>query len=238
MKKFIATRIVRDIEGEVLLKIEDAYFPPIVDNNPEINAVSIPINEQKMAYEAIKNSFEALKKGRSTHKFLEESMLSNEKTFLWYCVFFKELEKQIVGKGDNADTYIIPYELVPNNKTQTYLYFQYPIYVGEVNSKYIAHYRKYKNSTFEGDLINRHRAELISQRLEYNEFRDGFPNWYRFSHVVFEKYSSKINKRVKLQYSANGEFTYYICGASDNWEQIYNVPLEIDDVIACILFRD
>ena len=194
MSNSIATTNFRNIEGEIIFKIEDAYFPPIVENNPEINAYSIPIDEQEAAYSAIKDSFEALKNEKSSHKFLEECMLSNEKTFIWFCTFFKELEKQVVGNGKNANVYSIPYNLTPNSKSEAYLYFQYPMYVSELNKKYMAHYRKYKHSFFGGDLINRHRAELISRRLQYDEFRNGFPNWYKFSQVVFEKYSSKINK--------------------------------------------
>lgn len=231
-------RIIRDVEGEVVTRIEDAYFPPIVDCIPEINAISIPINEQESAYLAIRDSFKALKNGESAHKFLEESMLSTQRTFLWYCTFFKELEKRIIGKGKNADTYEIPFEITPKNRTKTYIYFQYPMYLKEINKKYIVHYQEHKNSIFEKDLIKRHRSELISRRLEVTEFSEGFPNWYVTPQIVYEKYSSKINKRVRLHYNGKGEFEYYICGASDNWEQIFNVPIEIDDVIACILYRD
>ena len=231
----IKIKVPRDIEGEVITKIEDAYFPPIVELYPELNALSIPEKEQEAAYLALKDSFESLKKGGSAHKLLEECLLTTEKTFLWFCTFFKELEKIISNK---RDTYEIPYTLTPKNKTKTFLYFQYPMYVTKQNETYIVHYRKYRGNTLRNELLNKHRTELISQRLEYTDFKNGFPNWYVISHVVFEKYSEKINKRVKLLYNSKGEFEYYICGASDNWEQIFNVPLEIDDVIACILFND
>ena len=202
---------------------------------PDINANSIPIEEQENAYRALKESFEAIKNNKSKHKFLEECMLSNENTFIWFCTFFRELEKIIAPQNER---YLVPYDITYLTKNRTFLYFQYPMYVTQFKGNYVARYKKYKGNPLAQDIVNKHRAELISKRLEYADFRNGFPNWYVVSHVVFEKYSSKINKRVKLLYNAKGEFEYYICGASDNWEQIYNVPLEIDDVIACILFDD
>ena len=231
----IKIKILRDVEGEIVPKIEDAYFPPIVELHADLNATALPIEEQENAYRAIMSSFEALKNNKSSHKLLEECMLATENNFLWFCTFFKELEKQIKGK---RDIYNIPYELTPKTNNKIMLYFQHPMYLKENIKGYTVFYKKYRGETLSQSLIYRHRAELISKRLEYTDFRNGFPKWYAISHIVFEKYSSKINKRVRLYYNANGEFEYYISGASDNWEQIFNVPIEIDDVVACILFDD
>lgn len=233
-KKHFRVQTPKNIEGERIEKIEDAYFPPIIERYPDLNAVSLPIAEQESAYRALKDSFESIKQGKSSHKYLEECMLSNERTYIWFCTFFRELEKEISEK----DKYDIPYNISYTRNDKYWLYFQYPMYVREFNGEYTAHYKKYKGGKLDQDMIKKHRAELISKRLEYTDFRNGFPNWYVIPNVVFEKYSSKINKRAKLLYNGKGEFEYYISGASDNWEQVYNVPLEIDDIIACILFQD
>lgn len=232
--KQIIIKVLRNIDNEIIDKIEDAYFPPIVESYPELNADSLPIEEQRKAYRALKDSFESLKQNKSSHKYLEECMCYNERTFIWFCTFFKKLEGQMSKKSN----YLIPYNLTPPNKDKNFLFFQYPMYVSELQGKFIAHYIKYKGERLNNDIIKKHRAELISKRLEYTDFKNGFPNWYVLPNVVFEKYSSKINKRAKLLYNGKGEFEYYISGASDNWEQVYNVPLEIDDIIACILFQD
>ena len=54
--------------------------------------------------------------------------------------------------------------------------------------------------------------------------------------VVFEKYNSKTNKHVRIVFR-DGEFHYLMCGASDNWKEITEVPLEIDEVVTTMLFK-
>lgn len=233
-KTIKGTKLKRNVEGEIVGSVEDAYFPPIVGTDPELAAISIPIEEQETAYFALLSSFEALKENKSTHKYLEECMLSNKSTFMWFCTFFKTLEQQI----NPPSKYTIPYHLYSTGSIdEHFFFFQYPMYLIERKDKFVVQYKKIVNEASNKDLIARHKINLISNRYESTDFRNGFPNWYITSGTIFEKYSSKINKRVRIV-NNNGEFQYFICGASDNWEQIYNVPLEIDDVIACILFQN
>ena len=47
----------------------------------------------------------------------------------------------------------------------------------------------------------------------------------------------KTNKRVRIDFN-KGELLYFIAGASDNWKQVVNVPIEMDYVITALLFRN
>ena len=66
---------------------------------------------------------------------------------------------------------------------------------------------------------------------------DAYPAWYLINTTtVFEQYSEKTNTRVRVDFR-EGEFMYFIAGASDNWQRIEEVPAEMDHVIAALLFR-
>ena len=82
------------------------------------------------------------------------------------------------------------------------------------------------------------RILYISRAHEAQEFRDGFPAWYIFSNTtLYERYSNTTGVRARIDFN-NGEFHYYIAGASDNWKQIVGVPLEMDSIISNLLFRN
>ena len=71
-----------------------------------------------------------------------------------------------------------------------------------------------------------------------SDFRGGFPAWFALSKVtILEQYNPKTNKRVKIEFS-QGEFRYYTAGASDKWARILGVPLEMDNIISALLFRN
>ena len=66
---------------------------------------------------------------------------------------------------------------------------------------------------------------------------DAYPAWYLLRETtIFEQYSEKTNTRVRIDFR-NGEFMYFIAGASDNWHQISLVPEEMDHIVAALLFR-
>ena len=85
--------------------------------------------------------------------------------------------------------------------------------------------------------INLWRIKYIREEFEESEFADGYPAWYSFNDTtVFEHYDENSNVRVRIDFN-NGEFLYYICGASDNWQRLQEVPLEVDYIISALLFR-
>ena len=86
-------------------------------------------------------------------------------------------------------------------------------------------------------IVTLNRVKYIREAYEADEFLNGYPKWYELPVRVFEQYNSKLNKRVRICYE-NNEFRYFIAGASDNWEEIYDVPLEIDTIIHTLLFSN
>ena len=110
---------------------------------------------------------------------------------------------------------------------------------GNLNGEHM----KYENYTDE-ELITLFRegntqiADYIMENYDMSEFvDDAYPNWYLIKDTtVFEQYSEKTNTRVRVDFR-NGEFSYFIAGASDNWKKVEGVPLEMDHVIAALIFR-
>ena len=76
------------------------------------------------------------------------------------------------------------------------------------------------------------------ENYDMSEFiDDSFPAWYLIQDTtIFEQYSEKTNTRVRVDFR-NGEFSYFIAGASDNWQKIMDVPKEMDHVIGALIFR-
>ena len=77
------------------------------------------------------------------------------------------------------------------------------------------------------------------ENYDMSEFIDDcYPNWYLLKDTtVFEQYSEKTNTRVRIDFR-DGEFSYYIAGASDNWQKIECVPIEMDHIISALIFRN
>lgn len=228
-------RLAKNINGLILDNIEDCFLPPILDKDPSIAVKSMTIEDSEKVYLKMKESYEAISKGESKHLLLEQSIMYNYYNFMWFASYFRELEKV----NNKLIETKIPYDKSPEktNKKVNYCYFQPPIRVCLTEDKryrieYIELYNK------RGDIVNFHRTIYICNFYEFVDFPEGYPSWYTLNNtIVYEKYNPKINKRVKVVYR-DSEFRYYIAGASDKWEEILNVPLEIDDVIASIIFRN
>ena len=93
--------------------------------------------------------------------------------------------------------------------------------------------------------LSKQRLPIINYRIKYimesydmSDFLDdAFPSWYILQEsTIFEQYSEKTNTRVRVDFK-DGEFLYFIAGASDNWQRIEDVPAEMDHVISALIFR-
>ena len=243
---FLDTRILECVENNIVDNIDEAYFPSILNLNPVNNAHELTLEDSRVAYNALYASFNALKEGTSVHPLLEKSILYSHSQFLYFSIFFKELEK-INSSSDLgfAEELKIPYKLKPKKekatKENTFL-IQPPLYLEKVRDKYRIKYKTFGSCDFKNKTpLILHRFNYISRFLELNDFREGFPAWYALGvngHVsIFEKYIPQLNQRVRIRWNKN-EFEYHISGASDNWQKIYDVPVEMDSVIAALLFRN
>jgi len=218
--------------------IENVFYPPILSHRAECAGTSLTISDMESTYHAMKNMYEELaKNGETKYTLLKIVSLYTKANFMWFATFFKEIEKQY-NKVHNTDSDVqIPFNLVPdreNNNVYSYL----PIEVTEKDNKYYVKFKEYRKGTSESVTV-RNRINYIKEFYEVTDFVEGFPSWYIITRgtTVFEKYFHPINKRVKINFRDN-EFTYFISGASDNWKKLSGVPIEIDYIVAALLFRD
>jgi len=207
------------------------YYPPILDYDAVFAAQSLTKGDVKVVYRNLKDCFSHL--GENKYPILENSILYSVENFMWFSTFFKKVEEIYVGADENFQ---INYDKVPEESKG--LMFQTPYYVREIANKDNMHsLAPYTFKLRTNDAVNMYRVLYIKRDLEIDEFYDGFPGWYIMKNTtVFEKYNEKTNVRVRIDFR-DGEFYYYVCGASDAWLQIEDVPIEMDDVVSAILFR-
>lgn len=208
-----------------------AKIPPILDKNPIFAANFLTVQDSEEALELMLRAFNSLKEGKKELPVLEACITLSYTNFNWYVDFTKELIKLVAEEQEN--NFNPPYELCPEEIDGEYPTFCPPMRVN-AKKKVVQVPFRYKCQ----DAINKHRIIYISKSYSLEDFREGYPAWYSFSDtIVFEKYNVRLNKRVRIVFRS-GEFHYYICGASDNWQEIRDIPLELDYVVSTLLFRN
>lgn len=244
---FLNSKVSRDMNNKLIDTIDEAYFPPVVNYNPVDNAHDLSIEDAKEAYNALYASFNVIKKKKNKpiHPLLEECLLGSYSQFMFFAIMFKELEK-ILPQSDLgfSSELEIPYNRRPKKlKTQkeNTFFIQPPLYLEKVRDKYRIQYKSYGDKNYKNiSPVMLHRYNYISRNYEITDFKEGFPAWYTLQQNIlvnlFERYVPQLNKRIRIRWNKN-EFEYHICGASDNWQKIYDVPLEMDNIIAALLFR-
>ena len=223
--------MLKSIEEIRVEKEEHLFYPPILDENATFAANFLTVEDSKLCYEVMRKVYEDIMAvGSTDFKLIEESMYQNKKGFFWFLEFYKELERLL-----EKEPLIIDLDIAPDEEEDKIEF--YP----PVTGKYIKRMYKPVPSKVRlrvNDSINKHRVKYIGEAYELENFRDGFPGWYLLKETtVFEKYDEKTNHRVRIDFKG-GEFYYFLSGASDNWQQITEVPIEIDYVVAALLFRD
>jgi hypothetical protein len=214
------------------LKKKDLKAVPILDRDPILAAGFLTIKDREEALETLSHTFRYLKSPLQQNKALELNILINQRTFNWYAKFATEIDRLVNHKV----TIDIPYYIVD----ELLVAEEYPILLMPP----LKYNPQKKEVTFvfkrtrDKNPINLWRIKYISEEFEESEFSGGYPAWYVMSETtVFENYSTKTNRRIKIDF-INGEFFYYIAGASDNWRRIIGVPAEMDYVVASLLFKN
>lgn len=208
---------------------EEAYLPPILDRDPIFAAGVLTISDSNEALEAMLTAYESLKGNRKLLPLLEYEIMWSRKNFEWFSTFTQELIRLVT----DGKSYKVPYNLRKGIQRKE-LDFLSPLRFNKVNSQLERVEFKVRST----DPISLYRVQYLYNYYELSDFRDGeFPAWYTLHDtVVFEKYNSKTNKHVRIVFR-DGEFHYLMCGASDNWKEITEVPLEIDEVVTTMLFK-
>lgn len=210
---------------------EAGFYPTILDRNPILAANFLTIEDSKRIYKGMLNAYDSLKRGDNKYPFIQDSLLHSRKNFIWFAQYFKELEKI----NDGINSYKIPYDKFPESYDTSENLFYPPFVVVKRGKNYVTKELKYRIPNL--DPINLYRVQYIKRGCQLEDFREGFPAWYLIDQgTIYERYNEKTNLRVRIDF-VGGEFVYFVAGASDNWMQIVDVPLEIDFVVSALLFR-
>ena len=231
---------LHDVDGYVFNTLEDCYFPKILDNDPEKAALGLTRKDLKEALNNIREAFVGIQNEEPKYKLLTEAIMYSNENFMWFSIFVDKAEKLL----QRVKTVYIPYDKIPKNREKIVRMFP-PFYVLPVKEKYkafnddvgknLADKISFEVPKISSSLVDLYRMTYIREEFEVSEFGGHYPRWYTLPVVVYQKYNPYLNSRVKICYQ-NNEFRYYIAGASDNWEEIFDVPLEIDAIISTLLF--
>ena len=228
--------MLKKVKEYFISKKRFVVYPPILDRNPEFAAKFLLKRELVTCYRTLKSAFIEISEGRKDSEVLIDTIMDSKDNFLWYIKFFHKIS-EIIKKPKmrvNMDKCPLNSGFAPN--------VQQPFRIGwtyKKDGKYVLELRYLKDNVKTQDPINNYRMLYIREGYNLDEFQDNtFPAWYLLKNTtIFEQYNQKTNRRVRIDFR-NGEFYYFIAGASDNWQLIKDVPKEMDDVVSALIFRN
>ena len=217
--------------------MKECKLPIILDKDSVYAANFLTIKDSEEMLELMLTVFKGIKSGECKYKLAEACVMWSFTNFNWFVKYTEELIKLVLGEGEKFD---FPMELCPQPVNRAVkdqhnkVFFCPPV-------KYNVRKHRAELVEFRSKVINPidcYRIQYISQNYYLEDFRGGYPGWYSLSDVVvYEDYNPRTNNRIRIVHR-NGEYSYYITGASDNWKEIVDVPLEMDYVISALLFRN
>lgn len=222
-----------DKANKLYFKNKDCLLPPILDRDPILAANFLTKEDCERCLDLLINTYSSIGEKEQKNKLLELQLTASNLNFEWFAKFTTE-----VGRLATGSPYIeVPYhheDKIPKERERFPLTLFPPII-------YKSHKKKVEPLTFkvrDKDPINTWRIKYIQEQYDESDFYDGFPAWYIMSEItIYEEYNTKTHCRVKIDH-INGEFIYYIAGASDKWRRIIGVPSEMDCVVASFLFKN
>ena len=224
--------MLEGIKNIYIQKPKYAAYIPILDMKPTFAANFLTKEDLKTSYNLLVKVYDDIRDNLLTYTPLINTILYSRYNFMWFATFFKELEKNL----EVEEPYSIPYKCSPDNEDSElviYQPFKTTYRKGKCSLTYL------KTNVKDQSPINNYRILYIMANYDMDEFQgDCYPGWYLLKDTtVFEQYNEKTNTRVRIDFR-NGEFMYFIAGASDNWQPIPDVPVEMDHVISALLFRN
>lgn len=225
---------LKEFEKVKVKEIRKLYFPPVLDYDSVFAADFLSKEDLDICYTFLKEVFQAIREEReSEYVILNKFLDRNGKAFSWLVSFCIQIEN-ILGIEERIQ---IPFYKIYKDEE---LDFPPPYIFKTINKKGEDLYsiEPVNIRLKRDDVVNKYRVMYIKKCYEVTDFNNGYPGWYILQDTtVFEDYNIKTNKRVRIDYR-NGEFLYFIAGASDNWQQIIDVPIEMDYVVSALLFRN
>ena len=223
----------RNFKNRQFKDIHKAYYPPILDEDPEYAASFLTDKDTNEAFSIFYHIFTSIpdSDGDCKGKFpiLFNDLMYNHVNYLWFYRFYKKLCNIFNEKEPSED--LLKY--APKYNINAVLSLQYPFTLNEHNRLIYTDYE----TDDKDDFISGYRIKYICDNYNVNEFSRGYPAGYSlFNGTIYEKYSERTNIRVRIDYR-DGSLVYFIAGASDNWQQILGIPLEVDDIVKSIIYR-
>lgn len=223
--------MLKDLKEYELKSKKQGAYPPILDRNPSFAARFLTREDADKSYKLLKEVFTHIKNGEYYYEVLQDNILKSRNNFIWFASFFRELEE--INK---VETFKIPYDKCPQNEGKE-LEVRQPFRCITRGKQRVVLKPLYTN-ILRQPAVNNYRIQYIANNYDMSEFQDDcYPAWYLLKNTtIFEQYNEKTNTRVRIDFR-NGEFKYFIAGASDNWQPILDVPMEMDHVVSALLFR-
>lgn len=202
----------------------DFFYPPILDEDPQFAARFLTKSDIKLCYEGLK-AFYANINSNENFAILRDTAFTSAQNYRWLAAFFKELE-DILEIEERVE---VPFPELPEAEDTE---FQTPFHKGTSNKVV-----REKITIGSDNIIDLYRYIYITKFHKVDEFIDGFPLWYNLNgKTLYEAYDERTNYRIRID-GVDNELRYYVSGASDNWQEIVGVPIEIDYVVEALLFR-
>ena len=215
---------------------EEAAYIPILDREPEFAAKFLTKEDLEYAYLLLTMAFEEIREEKHKHIIIIDTIMSTVENFLWYTAFLKAIEQALYIEDE--DSFTVPMEKCPSKKElKKRVKFQPPFRVDKGRKGWKVNYTS--NIAHVDDPIKMYRVQYILSEYDIEDFQDDvFPAWYVIKDTtIFEQYNERTNTRVKVTFN-DGEFRYFIAGASDRWLEIVDVPLEMDHIVSALILRN
>lgn len=227
-------RILKPIKEYNLPSAKRAKYISVLDKDPVMAARALTIKDIKSSINLLKETFKEIQDDSISYEPLAETILFSRENFIWFSTMLKEMENLMGMRHCN-----IPFDKCPpiNFLKPPVIYQPFRPYPNSKDKGF--HLSFYKILSKKLHPINNYRIKYIMENYDMSEFIDDcYPNWYLLKDTtIFEQYSEKTNTRVRVDFR-DGELSYYIAGASDNWQKIERVPVEMDHVISALIFRN
>lgn len=215
----------------------------ITDKDPVLAARAVPLELIEPIALAIKRGYEKAQK-YPYKRIVEISKLDelvysdltySKKNCEWYSQFFDELVDitNVAGIFELPKVQISLRDIKTNSLFMVApWYIHSPLldeYYQELVNKNIDSYKQIP------DLINLSRLMLFDLQPKFEDFVKGIPVWYtKFMEPLIEAYDQSNRRHIKIVKDGD-RLRYMTSIISDRWEEIENVPPEMDVIIKYLI---
>lgn len=227
--------MLKDIKEYYITRYSYSAYVPILDQDPIYASKFLTKKDLIRSYRLLKEVFKEIKKEERLHQVLYDTIMDSKENFSWFISFFRAIEDNVGILEDERAK--LPLDKCPINSGEVLNVAQPYTYCNVAGREKI--YLKYYNTNVKDQIpINNYRIRYIVEDYDLNDFQDcEYPSWYILKNtIVYEQYNERTNTRVRIDFR-DGQFLYFLAGASDNWEMVPDVPIEMNHFISALLFR-